>query len=85
MSAAAIEELQRLLGAKVVTDPDRTSPWSRDQSPVAAVGTPLASRRPRGARWIWRSSPGPKASRKNRASRRRAVSTRSMLRAITSG
>ena len=42
MSAAAIEELERLLGAKVVTDPDKTSPWSRDQSPVAEVGTPLA-------------------------------------------
>ena len=40
--SAAVVELERLLGAKVVTDPDRTSPWSRDQSPIADVGTPLA-------------------------------------------
>jgi len=42
MSTTAVVELERLLGAKVVTDPDRTSPWSRDQSPIADVGTPLA-------------------------------------------
>ncbi len=42
MSAEAVEELERLLGAKVVTDPDRTSPWTRDQSPVATMGAPLA-------------------------------------------
>jgi glycolate dehydrogenase FAD-linked subunit len=42
MSAPALEELERLLGAKVVSDPDRTTPFARDQSPVAEVGTPLA-------------------------------------------
>lgn len=42
MSAAAIEELERQLGTKVVTDPDRTASLSRDQSPIAEVGTPLA-------------------------------------------
>ncbi|MDO9380235.1 MAG: FAD-linked oxidase C-terminal domain-containing protein [Nocardioidaceae bacterium] len=42
MSTAATTELERLLGTKVLTDPDRTGSWSRDQSPLADVGTPLA-------------------------------------------
>ncbi|MFY0405627.1 FAD-binding oxidoreductase [Solicola sp. PLA-1-18] len=42
MSSDAVAELGRVLGPKVVTDPDLTAPWSRDQSPIADVGTPLA-------------------------------------------
>ncbi|MCW2820971.1 MAG: FAD-linked oxidase [Marmoricola sp.] len=35
-------ELARVLGSKVVVDTDRMSPWTRDQSPLAKVGTPAA-------------------------------------------
>ena len=38
--AELVAELERQLGDRVVTDPDRMSPWLRDQSAMTPVGTP---------------------------------------------
>lgn len=40
--AAVADDLVRALGPRVVVDPDRMTPWTRDQSPFSTSGAPAA-------------------------------------------